>query len=93
MERPERSPRHDLPFGSGRLVPRVLGGDVDEGGDAGIARLDAFEERVDDLDGGEVAGADPAGHLGRAHVGELIGQGHGLSPRGQFLAEGLSVPP
>ena len=66
MERSERGTRHHLPLGPNRLVAGIFGRNVDEGCDAGVARRDPFEERVDDLDRREIPAADPAGHLGGA---------------------------
>jgi len=48
--------------------------------EARVTRFDTGDERIDDFHRREVALADEQSHLGRAHIGELVGESHVFLP-------------
>ena len=88
MERPEGGVRHDGLGGGRGLRAGVVVALVHDCIQAGVARLDPIDDRVDDLDRRHVTIADQACQLGGRGVREVVGQGHVVlpPPSGPWLA-------
>jgi hypothetical protein len=67
---------HQLLFGFFGTPTGILEAEIDEGGDARVARLDAREKGVDDLDRREIMPTDAQRQFGGAHVSQFVGQRH-----------------
>ncbi len=73
MQRPQRLARDDRLLGRLGCPARLVEGEVDQGRDARIARLDPRDHRIHHLDRRQLARPDLLGEPGSAAVGKLVG--------------------
>jgi len=73
VERAQRRAGHQPLLGLAGLAPRILEAEIDQGIEAGIARLDARDEGVDHLDRRQLAAADAQRQAGGAVIGQFVG--------------------